>query len=130
MIGWGRAGACCSATPKDFTPVCTTELAEASRLKPEFDKRNVKVLGLSVDSTENHGKWAEDIEETQGQKLNFPVQSDPDRKVSTLYGMVHPEADPSVTVRAVYVIGREQEGPPDADLSALDRPEFSPRSCA
>ena len=90
--------------PKDFTPVCTTELAEASRLKPEFDKRNVKIIGLSVDSTDNHGKWADDIEETQGQKLNFPVLADGDRTVSTLYGMIHPEADPSVTVRSVYVI--------------------------
>lgn len=90
--------------PKDFTPVCTTELAEASRLKPEFDKRNVKIIGLSVDSPDNHGKWADDIEETQGQKLNFPVLADGDRTVSTLYGMIHPEADPSVTVRSVYVI--------------------------
>ena len=90
--------------PKDFTPVCTTELGTMARLKPEFDKRNVKIIGLSVDSPDNHGKWADDIEETQGQKLNFPVLADGDRTVSTLYGMIHPEADPSVTVRAVYVI--------------------------
>jgi len=90
--------------PKDYTPVCTTELAEASRLKPEWDKRDVKVIGLSVDTTERHAGWAADIEETQGQALNFPVLADADRKVSTLYGMIHPESDPSVTVRSVFVI--------------------------
>ncbi|HQT66401.1 MAG: peroxidase [Rhodospirillales bacterium 20-60-12] len=90
--------------PKDFTPVCTTELAEAARLKPEWDKRNVKVIGLSVDTGENHKGWAADIVETQGQALNFPVLADHDRKVSDLYGMVHPAADPTVTVRSVFVI--------------------------
>ncbi|OYY02350.1 MAG: peroxidase [Acidocella sp. 35-58-6] len=90
--------------PKDYTPVCTTELAEVARLKPEWDKRNVKPLGLSVDTGENHAGWATDIVETQGQALNFPVLADHDRKVSNLYGMVHPEADPSVTVRSVFVI--------------------------
>jgi thioredoxin-dependent peroxiredoxin len=90
--------------PKDFTPVCTTELAEVARLKPEWEKRNVKPLGLSVDTGENHASWAQDIVETQGAALNFPVLADADRKVSGLYGMVHPEADPSVTVRSVFVI--------------------------
>ena len=90
--------------PKDFTPVCTTELGETQRLKPEFDKRNVKVIGLSVDSAGNHEGWARDIEETQGQKVTFPIIADHDRKVSNLYGLIHPEADPAVTVRAVYVI--------------------------
>jgi alkyl hydroperoxide reductase subunit AhpC len=90
--------------PKDFTPVCTTELAEVSRLKPEWDKRNVKPIGLSVDSTANHASWEKDIEETQGQSLNFPVIADSDRSVSDKYGMVHPEADPSLTVRSVFVI--------------------------
>jgi alkyl hydroperoxide reductase subunit AhpC len=90
--------------PKDYTPVCTTELGETARLKPEFDKRNVKPIGLSVDTLENHAGWNADIAETQGTALNFPVISDADRKVSTLYGMVHPEADPTVTVRTVYVI--------------------------
>jgi alkyl hydroperoxide reductase subunit AhpC len=90
--------------PKDYTPVCTTELAEAARLKPEWDKRNVKVIGLSVDSTANHAGWAADIVETQGQAVNFPVLADADRKVSDLYGMVHPQADPSITVRSVFVI--------------------------
>jgi alkyl hydroperoxide reductase subunit AhpC len=90
--------------PKDYTPVCTTELAEVARLKPEWDKRNVKPIGLSVDSTANHAGWEKDIEETQGHKLNFPVLADGDRRVSDLYGMVHPEADPSLTVRSVFVI--------------------------
>ena len=90
--------------PKDYTPVCTTELAEVARLKPEWDKRNVKPIGLSVDPAESHKGWERDIEETQGQALNFPVLADPDRKVSDLYGMVHPQADPSLTVRSVFVI--------------------------
>jgi alkyl hydroperoxide reductase subunit AhpC len=90
--------------PKDFTPVCTTELGEVARLKPEFDKRGVKVIGLSVDKLENHAKWNQDIGEVGGTEVNFPLISDADRKVSTLYGMIHPEADPAVTVRAVLVI--------------------------
>ena len=90
--------------PKDFTPVCTTELGEVARLKPEFDRRNVKVIGLSVDSLQNHGKWNDDIADVTGSAVNFPMISDPDRKVSALYGMIHPEADPSVTVRSVFVI--------------------------
>jgi alkyl hydroperoxide reductase subunit AhpC len=90
--------------PKDYTPVCTTELAEAARLKPEWDKRNVKVIGLSVDTLDRHKGWEADIEETQGQSVNFPVLADSDRTVSDLYGMVHPEADPSITVRSVFVI--------------------------
>ncbi|RKK02262.1 peroxiredoxin [Pseudoroseomonas wenyumeiae] len=90
--------------PKDFTPVCTTELGETARLKPEFDRRNVKVIGLSVDTLERHEGWNADIAETQGTPVNFPMISDDDRKVSGLYGMIHPEADPSVTVRTVFVI--------------------------
>jgi alkyl hydroperoxide reductase subunit AhpC len=90
--------------PKDFTPVCTTELGEVARLAPEWKKRNVKVLGLSVDTGERHEGWAADIAETQGQTLNFPVLADHDKKVSELYGLIHPEADPAVTVRSVYVI--------------------------
>jgi thioredoxin-dependent peroxiredoxin len=90
--------------PKDFTPVCTTELGEVARLKPEWDKRHVKVIGLSVDPADSHGRWAADIEATQGHALNFPLIADADRKVSTLYDMVHPEADPSVTVRSVFII--------------------------
>lgn len=90
--------------PKDYTPVCTTELGEAARLKPEFDRRNVKIIGLSVDTLDRHGGWEADIQETQGQAVNFPMIADSDRKVSELYGMIHPLADPTVTVRTVYVI--------------------------
>src|SRR3954447_20577940 len=95
--------------PKDFTPVCTTELGEAARLKPEFDRRNVKVIGLSVDPADSHSRWAEDIKETQGTALNFPVIADSDRKVSDLYDMIHPNASDTVTVRSVYVIGPDKK---------------------
>jgi alkyl hydroperoxide reductase subunit AhpC len=90
--------------PADFTPVCTTELGEASRLKPEFDKRNVKVVGLSVDPVEKHGTWASDIADATGSALNFPLIADADRQVSTLYGLIHPNADSTATVRSVFVI--------------------------
>jgi alkyl hydroperoxide reductase subunit AhpC len=90
--------------PKDFTPVCTTELAEVAQLKGEWDRRGVKPIGLSVDPADSHKGWEKDIEETQGQALNFPVLADADRKVSELYGMIHPAADPAVTVRTVFVI--------------------------
>ncbi|APT56738.1 MAG: peroxiredoxin [Azospirillum brasilense] len=90
--------------PKDFTPVCTTELGMTARLKPEFEKRGVKVIGLSVDTLDRHAGWDADIAETQGAAVNFPMISDPDRAVANLYGMIHPEADPSVTVRTVFVI--------------------------
>ena len=90
--------------PKDFTPVCTTELGETARLKPEFDKRNVKVIGLSVDPADSHTKWAADIKETQGHALNFPVIADSDRKVSDLYDMIHPNANDTLTVRSVLII--------------------------
>ncbi|MGH7785600.1 MAG: peroxiredoxin [Candidatus Binatia bacterium] len=90
--------------PKDFTPVCTTELGETSRLKPEFDKRNVKVIGLSVDPADSHSKWADDIKETQGHALNFPLIADSDRKVSDLYDMIHPNANNTLTVRSVFII--------------------------
>jgi thioredoxin-dependent peroxiredoxin len=95
--------------PKDFTPVCTTELGEVSRLKPEFEKRNVKVAGLSVDPVESHSKWAEDIKETQGHALNFPLIADHDRKVSDLYGMIHPNANDTLTVRSVFVVGPDRK---------------------
>jgi alkyl hydroperoxide reductase subunit AhpC len=90
--------------PKDFTPVCTTELGETARLKPEFDKRNVKVIGLSVDPADSHARWADDIRETQGHALNFPVIADADRKVSNLYDMIHPNANDTLTVRSVFII--------------------------
>src|SRR5688572_18907514 len=95
--------------PKDFTPVCTTELGYTAKLKPEFEKRNVKVIGLSVDSAENHEGWAKDIEETQGQAVNFPMIADSDRKVSDLYDMIHPNASETVTVRSVFVIGPDNK---------------------
>ena len=95
--------------PKDFTPVCTTELGEVARLKGEFDKRNVKVVGLSVDALGNHGAWANDIKETQGYALNFPLIADTDRKVSDLYGMIHPAASDTMTVRSVFVIGPDKK---------------------
>jgi len=90
--------------PKDYTPVCTTELGLVAKLKPEFDKRGVKVIGLSVDPTDSHRGWSKDIEETQGAKLNFPLIADHDRKVSDLYGMIHPNANDTLTVRSVFVI--------------------------
>jgi alkyl hydroperoxide reductase subunit AhpC len=90
--------------PKDFTPVCTTELGEVARLRPEWDKRNVKTIGLSVDPVDSHQGWEKDIESTQGQKLDYPMIADSDQKVARLYDMIHPEADPTVTVRSVFVI--------------------------
>ena len=95
--------------PKDYTPVCTTELGEVAKLKPEFDKRNVKVLGLSVDELGNHKGWADDIEETQGAKLNFPLIADTDHKVSDLYDMIHPNANDTLTVRSVFIIGPDKK---------------------
>ena len=95
--------------PKDFTPVCTTELGEAARLKPEFDRRNVKVIGLSVDPTDSHKRWAEDIRETQGSALNFPVIADPNHRVAELYDMIHPEISDVFTVRSVFIIGPDKK---------------------
>ncbi len=94
--------------PKDFTPVCTTELGRVAALKSEFDKRNVKVIGLSVDPLEDHNKWAGDIEETQGHKLNFPLLADPDRIVVDLYDMIHPNANDTSTVRSVFIISPDK----------------------
>ena len=90
--------------PKDFTPVCTTELGRVAKLKGEFEKRNAKVVALSVDDVESHNKWIGDIEETQHTKMNFPILGDADRKVSKLYDMIHPEANDTLTVRSVFVI--------------------------
>jgi alkyl hydroperoxide reductase subunit AhpC len=95
--------------PKDFTPVCTTELGAVARLAPEFAKRNVKPLGLSVDKLTDHAGWSKDIEETQGAALNFPLLADADRKVADLYGMIHPNADNTMTVRSVYIIGPDKK---------------------
>ncbi|MEH2049894.1 peroxiredoxin [Nostoc sp.] len=90
--------------PADFTPVCTTELGTVAKLKPEFDKRNVKAIALSVDNVESHKGWVGDIEETQSTTLNYPILADADRKVSDLYDMIHPNANAAVTVRSVFVI--------------------------
>jgi alkyl hydroperoxide reductase subunit AhpC len=95
--------------PKDFTPVCTTELGAVAHLKPEFDKRNVKVIGLSVDPVDSHEKWEADIEETQGAAVNFPMIGDPDRTVADLYDMIHPNANDTMTVRSVFVIGPDKK---------------------
>jgi len=103
--GWGIL----FSHPKDFTPVCTTELGYVAKLKPEWDKRNVKVIGLSVDSVEDHGKWESDIEETQGTAVNFPMIGDPDRKVAGLYDMIHPNASDTVTVRTVFIVGPDKK---------------------
>ncbi len=95
--------------PKDYTPVCTTELGAVAKLKPEWEKRNVKVIGLSVDPLKDHQSWSKDIEETQGAALNFPLVADHDRKVSNLYGMIHPNADNTFTVRSVFIIGPDKK---------------------
>ncbi len=95
--------------PKNFTPVCTTELGYTAKLKPEFERRNVKVIGLSVDQLDRHAQWADDIEQTQGHSVNFPLIADSDRKVASLYGMIHPNASDTVTVRSVFVIGPDKK---------------------
>ena len=94
--------------PKDYTPVCTTELGYMSKIKPEFDKRNVKILALSVDQVDTHKGWIGDINETQNTIVNYPIIADPDRKVSNLYDMIHPNADDTLTVRSVFVIGPDK----------------------
>ena len=103
--GWGVL----FSHPKDFTPVCTTELGRVAALKPEFDKRGVKVLGLSVDPLDDHKRWVGDIQETQGHALNFPLIADPDRKIASAYGMIHPNASETHTVRSVFVIGPDKK---------------------
>jgi thioredoxin-dependent peroxiredoxin len=95
--------------PADFTPVCTTELGEVAKLKPEFDKRNVKAIALSVDDVASHNGWVCDIEETQGTKLNYPILADPDKKVSDLYDMIHPNANAKLTVRSVFIIDNNRK---------------------
>lgn len=90
--------------PADYTPVCTTELGTVATLKPEFDKRNVKVLALSVDNADSHRGWISDINETQNTTVNYPILADPDRKVADLYGMIHPNSLNNLTVRSVFII--------------------------
>ncbi|GAB5094949.1 peroxiredoxin [Caballeronia sp. LP006] len=103
--------------PKDFTPVCTTELGYMAKLKPEFDKRNTKVIGLSIDPVTNHSQWAKDIEETQGTAVNYPMIGDADLNVAKLYDMIHPNASgggprtavDNATIRAVFLIGPDKK---------------------
>jgi thioredoxin-dependent peroxiredoxin len=103
--GWGVL----FSHPKDFTPVCTTELGTVAKLKGEFDKRNAKVIAVSVDPLDSHRGWVGDIEETQGTKVNFPIIADPDHTVADLYGMIHPNASDTMTVRSVFVIGPDKK---------------------
>ncbi|MGI8786832.1 MAG: peroxiredoxin [Pyrinomonadaceae bacterium] len=95
--------------PKDYTPVCTTELGMAAKLKSEFDKRGVKIIALSVDPLDSHEGWSKDIEETQGAKVNFPMIADADKTVANLYDMIHPNASDTFTVRSVYVVGADKK---------------------
>ena len=95
--------------PKDFTPVCTTELGAFAKRKGEFDQRGVKLIGVSVDPLDSHTSWANDIEETQGAALNYPLIADPERKVADLYDMIHPNASDTVTVRSVFIIGPDKK---------------------
>jgi len=102
--------------PKDFTPVCTTELGYMAKLKPEFDKRNTKIIGLSIDPVSDHNKWASDIKETQGTAVNYPMIGDPDLHVAKLYDMIHPNASggkrtaaDNATIRSVFIIGPDKK---------------------
>jgi len=95
--------------PRDYTAVCTTELGMVAHLKPEFERRGVKVIGLSVDPLDSHAGWAKDIEETQGAAVNFPMIADPDKKIADLYDMIHPNASDTATVRSVFVIGADKK---------------------
>ena len=110
--------------PKDFTPVCTTELGDLAKLKGEFDKRNVKVLALSVDDVASHKRWIGDIEETQKTKLNFPILGDADKKVAKLYDMIHPEWNDTLTVRSVFVIDPNKKIRLDHHLPRQHRPQL------
>lgn len=103
--GWGVF----FSHPKDFTPVCTTELGMVAKLKGEFDKRNAKVLAVSVDGLDSHQQWVPDINDTQHTTVNFPLIADPDHKVADLYGMIHPNASDTTTVRSVFVIGPDKK---------------------
>ncbi|MDC6367399.1 MULTISPECIES: peroxiredoxin [Flavobacteriaceae] len=103
--GWGIL----FSHPADFTPVCTTELGTAAKFKQEFDKRNVKMMALSVDGAESHNEWIKDINETQHTEVNFPIIADEDRKVSDLYDMIHPNANDTLTVRSVFIVGPDKK---------------------
>lgn len=103
--GWGIL----FSHPADFTPVCTTELGTAAKFKAEFEKRNVKMIALSVDGTASHAEWIKDINETQDTVVNFPIIADEDRKVSDLYDMIHPNANDTLTVRSVFIVGPDKK---------------------
>jgi thioredoxin-dependent peroxiredoxin len=103
--GWGVL----FSHPKDYTPVCTTELGAVAKLEDQFAKRNTKVLAVSVDPIDSHKGWVNDINETQGTKVNYPIIADPDRSVADLYGMIHPNVSDTVTVRSVFVIGPDKK---------------------
>jgi thioredoxin-dependent peroxiredoxin len=103
--GWGVF----FSHPADFTPVCTTELGAASKLRGEFAKRHCKMIAISVDPLDSHQRWTHDINETQGCTLNFPIVADPDRHVATLYGMIHPNASETFTVRSVFIVGPDKK---------------------
>jgi alkyl hydroperoxide reductase subunit AhpC len=105
----GSAWAVLFSHPRDFTPVCTTELGAVAALKPQFERRNVKVMGLSVDPLAEHHRWKGDIAEVTGHTLNFPLAADPDRRIADLYDMVHPAASDTATVRSVFVIGPDHK---------------------
>jgi alkyl hydroperoxide reductase subunit AhpC len=105
----GNSWAVLFSHPKDFTPVCTTELGAVAKLKGEFDKRDVKVIGLSVDPVDDHRRWAGDIKDVTGASLNFPLIADPDRSIALKYDMIHPNASETVTVRSVFVIGPDNK---------------------
>ena len=103
--GWGIL----FSHPKDYTPVCTTELGRVANLKSEFEKRNVKVIAVSVDPLESHKGWVNDINETQSCTMNYPIIADPDRNVATMYGMIHPNALDNLTVRSVFIVGPDKK---------------------
>ena len=103
--GWGIL----FSHPKDYTPVCTTELGRVANLKGEFEKRNVKVIAVSVDPLESHKGWIKDINETQSCTMNYPIIADPDRNVATMYGMIHPNALDNLTVRSVFIVGPDKK---------------------
>ncbi len=105
----GESWAILFSHPADYTPVCTTELGSASKLKPEFDKRNVKMIAISVDPIEDHMNWISDINETQLTSVSFPLIADPDKKISELYGMIHPNASTTHTVRSVFIISPDKK---------------------
>ena len=113
----GNGWAILFSHPKDFTPVCTTELGYMAKLKPEFDKRNTKVVGLSIDPVSDHARWAKDIEETQGTAVNYPMIGDPDLTVAKLYDMIHPNASgaaprtatDNATIRSVFIVGPDKK---------------------